>query len=162
MAIVTIIQHCWNAIRMWSDNLPSVIRCYNHDCTTDHNMGRSKATQVLPHSQVTIVTWKAVKTTRGVMDRMVKPSPCEKAWHMQGNSHPIPTNAGATALEDQNVLPDDQEFVHEVQPMRRRQATNQVSCDFILNISFYIDWIREHLSGRVASPQEKIFGDIDW
>ena len=102
-------------------------------------MGRSKATRVLPRSQVIIVTWKAMKTTRGVMDKMVKQSPRKKARHMKGNSHPTPTNAGATSFEDQNVLQDDQEFVHEVQPMRRRQATNQVSCDFILNISFYID-----------------------
>ena len=70
---------------------------------------------------------------------MVKQSPRKKARHMKGNSHPTQTPAGATSLEDQNVLLDDQEFVCEVQPMRRRQATNQVSCDFIVGISFYID-----------------------
>ena len=53
------------------------------------------------------------------MDKMVKQSPCKKAWHIKENSHPTPTNAGATSFEDQNVLPDDQDFVHEVQPMRR-------------------------------------------
>ena len=81
------------------------------------------------------------------MERMVKQSPRKKTRHGRQNSHSTPTNAGAISFDHENAFPDDQEFVHEVQPMRRRPATNQVSLDFILHTSFSIDRIQEHLSG---------------